>query len=235
MQAARLSIVLLLLILSSTCSYAQQCIIKGKVQDTLNNNPLPFAAVTLIHASDSIMETFARSKQDGSFELHAAKGDRDLIMITYPGFADYIYIITAVDGKTKDMGNVPMVTRSHLLTEFVFQQNRGAIKVKGDTIEYVADSFKTKDNATVEDLLKKLPGLQVDKNGQVTAQGEKVQKILVDGEEFFSDDPAVVTKNLQANAIETVQVFDKKSEQAEFTGIDDGEKIKTINLELKED
>lgn len=231
----RLSFILLLLILASHSSFAQTTIIKGKIQDTLNNMYLPHAAVTLMHASDSVMETFCRSKDDGSFELRAANGDKYLLMITYPGFADYIDIVTVKDGKTKDMGNVPMVTRSHLLTEFVFEQNRGAIKVKGDTIEYVADSFKTKDNATVEDLLKKLPGLQVDKNGQVTAQGEKVQKILVDGEEFFSDDPAVVTKNLQANAVDKVQVFDKKSDQAEFTGIDDGVKIKTIDLKLKED
>ena len=231
----RLSFIFLLFICCSHFSYAQQCIIKGKVQDTLNQSYLPHAAVTLVRAADSVMETFARTKDDGSFELKAATGDRYLIMITYPGFADYVDIITVKDGKTKDMGNVPMLTRSHLLTEFVFQQNRGAIKVKGDTIEYVADSFKTKDNATVEDLLKKLPGMQVDKNGQVTAQGEKVQKILVDGEEFFSDDPAVVTKNLQANAVDKVQVFDKKSDQAEFTGIDDGIKTKTIDLKLKED
>jgi hypothetical protein len=232
----RLSIIVLFFTMWSTVSFAQQqCTIKGRIQDTLNNNYLPHAAVTLIHASDSIMETFTRTKDDGSFELHAASGDRYLVMITYPGFVDYIDIVTVKDGKTKDMGNIPMITRSHLLTEFVFEQNRGAIKVKGDTIEYVADSFKTKDNATVEELLKKLPGLQVDKNGQVTAQGEKVQKILVDGEEFFSDDPAVVTKNLQANAVDKVQVFDKKSDQAEFTGIDDGVKTKTINLELKED
>ncbi len=232
----RLSIIVLFFTMWSTVSFAQQqCIIKGRIQDTLNNNYLPHAAVTLIHASDSIMETFTRTKDDGSFELHAASGDRYLVMITYPGFVDYIDIVTVKDGKTKDMGNIPMITRSHLLTEFVFEQNRGAIKVKGDTIEYVADSFKTKDNATVEDLLKKLPGLQVDKNGQVTAQGEKVQKILVDGEEFFSDDPAVVTKNLQANAVDKVQVFDKKSDQAEFTGIDDGVRTKTIDLKLKED
>jgi hypothetical protein len=107
--------------------------------------------------------------------------------------------------------------------------------VKGDTVEYIADSFKVRDNATVEALLKKLPGIQVSKDGQIMAYGEKVQKVLVDGEEFFTDDPAVVTKSLQAKAIDKVQVFDKKSDQAVFTGIDDGEKTKTINLQLKED
>src|SRR5206468_11006586 len=137
--------------------------------------------------------------------------------------------------ETTDLGTLPMVSKTHLLQEFVLHQQVAAIKIKGDTTEYMADSFKVKENATVEDLLKKLPGIQVDKNGQITAQGETVQKILVDGEEFFSDDPKVVTQGLQANAVEKVQVFDKKSDQAAFTGIDDGDKIKTINLSLKED
>ena len=105
--------------------------------------------------------------------------------------------------------------------------------MKGDTTEYTADSFKVRPGASVEEMLRKLPGLQVDKDGKITAQGETVQKVLVDGEEFFGDDPTLATKNLQADAIDKVQVFDKKSDQATFTGIDDGEKTKTINLTLK--
>src|SRR5690606_31616646 len=132
-------------------------------------------------------------------------------------------------------GTIPMISKTHLLNEFVLKVQRGAIKIKGDTTEYMADSFFVKDGANVEDLLKKLPGIQVDRNGQITAQGEKVEKILVDGEEFFSDDPAVVTKSLQSKAIEKVQIFNKKSDQAEFTGVDDGITQKTINLLLKED
>ena len=96
--------------------------------------------------------------------------------------------------------------------------------MKGDTTEYRADSFKVQANATVEELLKKLPGIQVDKNGQITAQGQKVQKVLVDGEEFFGDDPTLVTQNIRADMVDKVQVFDKKSEQATFTGVDDGQK-----------
>src|SRR4051794_10437036 len=84
-------------------------------------------------------------------------------------------------------------------------------------------------------MLRKMPGLQVDKDGKITAQGQKVEKVLVDGEEFFGDDPTMATKNIQADAVEKVQVFDKKSDQAAFTGIDDGTKSKTLNLTLKED
>lgn len=232
----RLSASLLLgMMLCAFVSGAQTFSIKGRVLDTLNVNNLPNASVVLIHAKDSIMETYTRTKADGSFELTPKTQDKYILMITFPSFADYLDEIDLTSKATVDLGDIVMLSRENLLSEFVLHANKGAIRIKGDTIEYVADSFKTKDGANVEDLLKKLPGLQVNKNGEITAQGEKVEKILVDGEEFFSDDPKVVTKNLQANAIDRVQVFDKKSEQAEFTGIDDGEKIKTINLELKED
>src|SRR5690606_24250864 len=107
-------------------------------------------------------------------------------------------------------------------------------RVKGDTTEYTADSFAVRENANVEELLQNLPGITVDKDGKITAQGKQIQKVLVDGDEFFSDDPTIATKNLRADAIDKVQVFDKKSDQAVFSGIDDGEVTKTINLKLKE-
>lgn len=107
------------------------------------------------------------------------------------------------------------------------------MRIKGDTTEFTADSFHIKPNANV-DLLKELPGIQVGKDGKITAQGQQVQKILVDGDEFFSDDPTVATRNLRADAIDKVQVYDKKSDEATFTGIDDGQKTKTINLKLKD-
>jgi hypothetical protein len=133
-----------------------------------------------------------------------------------------------------DMGMIPIILKANLLKEVIVRQTIGAIRVKGDTTEYAADSFKVQADATVEDLLKKLPGIQVDRNGQITAQGQKVQKVLVDGEEFFGDDPTLVTQNLRADMIDKVQVYDKKSDQANFTGIDDGETQKTINLKMKD-
>lgn len=226
---------LLLLVCLCTGAMAQSYSIKGTVADTLNDNKLPNACITVMRARDSVMESFTRTKEDGSFSVKTKAKGKYLIMATFPGLADYVDIIEIKDDAPFDMGLVPMVSKTHLLQEFVLTQQYAAIKVKGDTIEYLADSFKTRDNATVEALLKKLPGIQVDKNGQIVAQGEKVQKVLVDGEEFFTDDPAVVTKSLQAKAVDKVQVFDKKSEQAEFTGIDDGEKTRTINLQLKDD
>src|SRR5690606_13758002 len=108
-------------------------------------------------------------------------------------------------------------------------------KIKGDTTEYNAAAFVIQPNAKVEDLLKQFPGIQVDKDGKITAQGQTVTKVLVDGEEFFGDDPTLVTKNLRADMVDKVQLYDKKSDQAAFTGIDDGVKSKTLNIKLKED
>ena len=213
---------------------AQTYSIKGAVSDTLNNTPLQRASVVIIRTSDSVIQCFTRTKADGSFELKVPDQGKYILQITFPSFAEYVDVINVKKNIT-DYGLIPMVSKEHLLQEFVLNQQVAAIKIKGDTTEYMADSFKVKDNATVEDLRKRLPGIQVDKNGQITAQGETVQKVLVDGEEFFSDDPKVVTEGLQAGVVKKVQVYDKKSDQTEFTGIDDGQKTKTINLELKDD
>ncbi|RYD55287.1 MAG: TonB-dependent receptor [Sphingobacteriales bacterium] len=228
-----LSIAIALLL--SSVSVAQPLTIRGSILDTVNNFQLPYASVTLMHKSDSVLETFTRTAEDGSFILTPSAKGSYILTITYPSFVDYVDIVDVKSSDLVDLGQIPLLSRNNLLKEVVYTQQIAAIKVKGDTLEYVADSFKVRDNATVESLLKKLPGIQVDKNGKIIAQGQTVEKVLVDGEEFFSDDPAVVTKSLQANAVDKVQVFDKKSEQAEFTGIDDGEKTRTINLQLKED
>lgn len=224
-----------LLVLLSIVSSAQPYTIKGVVKDTLNMNVLPNTSITIIRAQDSVLEKFTRTKEDGSFTLDVSAPGKYIMLSVFPGFADFVDKIDIKEGnKLTDLGEIPMVSRTHLLEEFVFTEQYAAIKIKGDTIEYVADSFKVRDNATVEELLKKLPGLQVDKDGNIQAHGQTVEKLLVDGEEFFTDDPAVVSKSLQAKAVDKVQVFDKKSEQAEFTGIDDGESTRTVNLKLKD-
>lgn len=115
----------------------------------------------------------------------------------------------------------------------VVVESRTPIRMKGDTVEYNAAQFKTKENAVVEDLLRKLPGVKVDQGGNIIAQGEKVGKVLVDGKEFFGNDPAIATKNLPADMVARIQVLDKMSDQEEFTGIDDGNKVKTINIVTK--
>jgi len=225
---------LCLLFFMATPVLAQQKI-KGIAIDTLKQISMQSATVTLLAKSDSSIVGFARTNADGAFTLNVKDPGMYLLLIGFKNYVDYYDQIKLEKNEEKNLGRIPMLSRDQLLKEIVVTRQRAAIKIKGDTTEYVADSFKVRDNASVEELLKKLPGMQVDRNGNITAQGESVEKVLVDGEEFFSDDPKVVTRNLQANAVDKVQVFDKKSDQAQFTGIDDGQKIKTINLQLKED
>ena len=215
--------------------FGQTANIKGSITDTLNKQNLSNTVVSLLKAKDSVLVNFIRSDKSGNFEMKNLPAGKFFLMISYPKYADYIYQITLKDGSTEDIGLIKMTLKSRLLEEVLVKQKVAAIRMKGDTIEYNTDSFKVREGASVEEMLRKMPGLQVDKDGKITAQGQKVEKVLVDGEEFFGDDPTMATKNLQANAVDKVQVFDKKSDQAAFTGIDDGSKTKTLNLTLKED
>lgn len=216
-------------------SHAQHAKISGHVSDTLNHVKLPNTVVALLHAKDSVLYKFVRTSDNGGFTFENLQAGKYLMMITYPAFADYVEPVSLSDTSALRYDNIMLTLRSRLLQEVVVQQKVAAIKMKGDTTEFNAGSYQTQANATVEDLLKKLPGIQVDNKGQITAQGEKIKKVLVDGEEFFGDDPTLVTKNLRADMVDKVQLYDKKSEQAVFTGVDDGQASKTLNLKLKED
>jgi hypothetical protein len=227
---------LVMLLALGQLSYSQSTAsVKGIVSDKFNEKVLEKAVVTIMRKSDSVMVDFVRSGPNGEFTVKNLPAGKLIVRVTFPKYADYVDEVTTTEGQVTDMGKIDVILKSQLLQEVVVSQKLGAIRIKGDTLEYKADSFKVKDGAMVEDLLKKLPGIQVNRNGEITAQGEKVGNVLVDGEEFFSDDPAVVIQNLRADAVKNVQVFDKKSDQATFTGIDDGEKVKTINLQLKDD
>ena len=215
--------------------FSQKAAIRGSVSDTLEHRNLEHAVVSLLRSKDSLLIKFNRTDNKGNFELTNLKAGKYFLLVSYPEYADYTDDILLNDSSQINLNQLPMITKEHLLKEVVVRQTIGAIKMKGDTTEFKADSFHLQANANVEELLKKLPGIQVDKNGKITAQGEKVQKVLVDGEEFFGDDPTLVTQNIRADMVDKVQVYDKKSEQATFTGIEDGEKSKTINLKLKAD
>ncbi len=223
-------ITLLTILLYPLFSIAQQGTITGKVVDTLEKRVLSLAVVSFLNSSDSTLEAFTRTDQDGNFSKNIPAGSY-IVLVSFPNYADFVYPLE-VSNRDIDLKKISLIPRAKLMESIIITQQ--AIRIKGDTTEYMADSFRVKPNATVEDLLKELPGIQVDKQGKITAQGQVVQKILVDGDEFFSDDPTIATRNLQADAIRKVQVFDKKSDQSAFTGIDDGNTQKAINLELKD-
>ncbi|MBS1737967.1 MAG: outer membrane beta-barrel protein [Bacteroidetes bacterium] len=225
---------LTLFLISVACflnSQAQTASIKGNLLDSNANIKMANAVVALVRPSDSVLIAYTRSDANGNFLLNKVDAGNYKLLITYPEYADYTENVILDPNQQLNISAVYLTQMAKILQEIIIKQ--AAIRIKGDTTEFTADSFHVKPNATVEDLLKELPGVQVDKNGQVTAMGQKVQKVLVDGEEFFSDDPTVATRNLRADAIDKVQVFEKKSDQAAFTGIDDGQKTQTINLKLK--
>ena len=220
------------IMLLSQFLYSQTIEITGKIEDTTAKTSVKNAVVALLTPKDSVMRKYIRTDANGGFSFKNVKSGNYILMVMHPLFADYVEDIELNDA-TKNMAPISVTPKSKLL-EAVILKSGSPIRIKGDTTIYTADSFKVSANANVEELLKKLPGIQVDKNGQIKAMGETVEKVLVDGEEFFGDDPGMAVKNLRADAVKEVQVFDKKSEQAEFTGIDDGQTKKTINLKLKE-
>ncbi|MEO8960726.1 MAG: TonB-dependent receptor [Ginsengibacter sp.] len=219
-------------LLFAASGIAQKASIKGTLSDSSNNENAVHAVISLLRAEDSTLVTFSRSDQAGNFKMVHLDSGKYIVLITYPQYGDYVDRVELQPAQALNFKTVYLTQKAKLMEEIIIRQS--AIRIKGDTTEFTADSFHVKANATVEDLLKNLPGVQVDKDGKITAQGEQIQKVLVDGEEFFSDDPTIATRNLRADAVDKVQVFDKKSDQAQFTGIDDGQKTKTLNLKLKE-
>lgn len=217
----------------SIFSFAQQYInVSGSIKDTTSNNFVKNSVVALLTQQDSVLVKFARTNGEGFYTLPNVPSGKYIFMVMHPLFADYVEDID-INNSTADLSLVAVTPKSKLL-EAVILKSGTPIRIKGDTTIYTADSFKVSANANVEELLKKMPGIQVDKNGQIKAMGETVEKVLVDGEEFFGDDPGMAVKNLRADAVKEVQVFKKKSDQAAFTGIDDGQSKQTINLKLKE-
>ncbi|MEZ5046199.1 MAG: TonB-dependent receptor [Chitinophagaceae bacterium] len=226
-------ILCLLIVIACFHSQAQKGI-SGKIQDTTNVRSVVYATVSVIQKSDSILVKSVRSSQQGTFSISPLQNGTYFILVAHSQFIDYIdEFVISDEHPNKNFGTIPLTNRGHFLKEVVIK-NLAGIKIKGDTLEYLADSFKVKQGAMVEDLLKVLPGIQVNAKGEITAMGEKVEKVLVDGEEFFGDDPTVATQNIRSTVVEKVQVFDKKSDQAQFTGFDDGNEEKTINLKLKD-
>jgi 5-hydroxyisourate hydrolase-like protein (transthyretin family) len=211
-------------------------IIKGVAFDTVAKQPVGSATITLIQKKDSSLITFTMTDNNGRFELNGIQNGEYRLLITHVNYHASNQIVK-IDGyhKSIDLGSIIMNDRTKVLSEVTVRSEAPPVTLVGDTIQYNAGSFKTQPNASVEDLLKKLPGVKVEKDGTVKAQGEKVQKVLVDGKEFFGNDPKIATKNLPADAIDKVQVYDKLSDQAQLTGFDDGNSEKTINLKLKKD
>ena len=211
-------------------------IVRGTLKDSASKQGLSDATVSVLSSKDSSLISFTLSSNSGYFEIKNLPSDNYIALVSYQGFATMRKPFTIIESRpVADLGAINMVQDYKMLGEVVVK-DEVPIKIKGDTIAYNANSFKVlKPNGTAEDLLKKLPGVQVERDGTVKAQGENVQKIYVDGKEFFGNDPKMATKNLTADMIDQVEVYDDMSEQAKFSGVDDGSRSRVMNFKLKKD
>jgi hypothetical protein len=188
----------------------------------------------LVYAKDSSLVSFSRTNESGVFNFKNVAPGNYLISVSYVGYIPkWVPVITGTE-KTVEMGLIYMNDVNTMSTVTVTAR-RPPVVINGDSVEFNSENFKTAPNAVVEDLLKKMPGMEVDKAGGITVNGKKVTKVFVNGKEFFTGDPVMATKNLPADAVDKIQVYDRKSDQAMFTGIDDGSEETAINLKLKKD
>ena len=227
---------LTLLVLSMTFSplLAQQNrqgppMISGTVVDKKTQEPMIGANILLRNQQDSLISN-TTTGANGSFSIAYPRLPVFKLEITYVGFEKVIKEFRR--GMPLELGEISIGEDSQLLGEVTIEGENVVGEMRGDTAVFNANAFKTKENAMAEDLIGKLPGVTIE-NGKVQAQGEDVQKILVDGREFFGSDPSIALKNLPADAIESVEVLDQKSDQSRLTGLDDGNYAKTINIITK--
>lgn len=217
--------------------------VKGRLACATDDTPLSGATLRLMQLPDSALLIGTYSDKDGNFSIASSKVSTSsqkkepvkvLLIASYMGYQTIEKVIT-IRHKVEeyDLKDVYMQENTHILGEALVSTTPPPMLIKGDTTEYFADSYKTQPDATVEDLLKRLPGVEVETDGSIKAQGENVQQIYVDGKEFFGNNMQVTTKNLTANMVESVQVVDMQTEEARLTGIDNGERRKVINLKLK--
>jgi Outer membrane protein beta-barrel family/CarboxypepD_reg-like domain len=227
----RLLIILLPVIFFTTGIKAQNIVVTGTLLDNTDHSPLIGAGVALIDTKDSSLQYHVVTNTNGQFAFHAHSliaGNYTLqaMYLGYNTFQKNIYI----QNTTNNLGTLYLTQAGKRLKEVKVVGQVPPAQLKGDTLDFNAKAFKAQPDATAEDLVGKMPGIMVNSNGSVTAQGETVQQVLVDGKPFFGNDPTTALRNLPAEVIDKIEVFDKMSDQAQFTGFDDGNSQKTINI-----
>lgn len=227
----------LLFILSSFFAYAQKTgSVSGRVIQSKDKKPIDYASIAVKNLTDSSMVGAVSTTEDGKFVLSGLKPGSYRLYAAFLGLKNTTkdFTITA-DKINVALADIILEGGAIDLLTVDIKAEVPPIVVKKDTIEFNASSFKVIENAVVEDLLKKLPGVEVDKAGTVKAQGETITKVKVDGKTFFGNDPLLATKNLPADMIDKIQIIDELSDQAQFTGIDDGSRTKIINITTRKD
>ena len=229
-------ILFLLLIFNSITAFSQNKTFKisGTVVASDSRMPLESATIYLERLKDSSLVTYTISNRNGDFVLENTTYDEALnLFVSYVGYRTHFQKI-AIDKAEILLNTIALKVDDNALDEVIIK-SRAPITIKKDTLEFNVKSFKTKKDATVEDLLKELPGVEVDEDGKITVNGKDVSNILVNGKPFFGDDPTITTRNLTKEIIEKVQITDTKTKSEAFTGEEGDAESKTINLTISEE
>lgn len=226
---------LILLCVLSTKVFAQESVkLSGKIIEEKTNQPIEYVGVILMNKADTTKKVGVVSDKTGLFFFTGLTNCDYAIRISAMGYNSVSKMIS-INGKSIDLGTIKMKEDAIALKDVSVAGRYASATIKKDTVEFNADAYKTQPNAAVEDLLKKLPGVTIDKDGSIMVQGQKVTRLTVDGKDFFGTDPKTATKNLPAEVIAKVQLIDSKTLEAKATGIDDGQREKVLNLTIKED
>lgn len=213
---------------------AQAQSIKGTLMDPVEGSTVEGATVELQNAVDSTTKSTTVSDKEGKFAFNNLSLGSYILKATSIGFENLYQPVALTDTMPNlDLGDVYIPKKTTTLEGVVIVATAPAVSQKGDTTQFSASQYKTNPDATVEDLIKKMPGITVDRSGNVTAQGEQVKKVTVDGKDFFGDDATMALKNLPSEVVDKIQVFDRLSDQAQLTGFDDGNSQKSINIVTK--
>jgi Outer membrane protein beta-barrel family len=232
----KIALIPLLLVVSCTVfAQSNKGIITGKIIDSASRQALKFATITVFQASDTAMITYRLSDLDGAFKVSGIPLQLPCrVLVSFSGYHTYRHTFTLTEQNNKlDLGEIVLVGDPRAMDEVIVYAERPPITVRKDTIEFNAASFKTLPNALVEDLLKKMPGVQVDKDGNINFNGRKVSRLLVDSKAFFGDDPKMATRNLPANVIDKIQISDDKDALDANEGVKRADLPLVINLKLK--
>ncbi|MBI2794821.1 MAG: outer membrane beta-barrel protein [Ignavibacteria bacterium] len=205
--------------------------VQGRVIDAANKSPLQGTTVVLASPQDSTIKFGAITAKSGSFAIKNVPPGPWRLSISFIGFRKYSSTIF-IRSSNVDLGTIALQQDTVSTKTINVEADAAAVQVKGDTTEYNSKAYKTNVNASAEDLVKKMPGVNVE-GGTVTAHGEDVRRVLVDGREFFGDDPSSTLRNVPADMVDRVQVYDRGSDMSMFSGFDDGNTQKTINLITK--
>jgi hypothetical protein len=208
--------------------------ITGILKDASDQSALTNATINLLKKDSSKTNFSTVSNSNGNFSIKDVTNGEYILSVSYIGYENFKKAFS-ISGQNVNLGSLLVSKSAEVLTEVVISGTPPPVKQRNDTLEYSANQYKLNPDATGEDLLKKMPGITVDKTGSVTAQGENVKKVTVDGRDFFGDDATATLRNLPSEIIDKIQVFDKLSDQSQLTGFDDGNSEKSINIVTKKD